>query len=115
MIAGAYVNVSSSSSTKSCAYSLAEGAANCQRTAGDSRLDCQIDSHIFSRHGVGFVSTVAGGGSSAVGGSDGAGTSRYLQYPIGVAVDSVGGVYFTDNNNAFTLRYLNISGNKLHL
>lgn len=57
----------------------------------------------------GYVSTIAGGASSSVGGADGSGTSIYIAAPYGVAVDSVGGVYFTDNSG-YTVRYLSSSG-----
>ncbi len=48
---------------------------------------------------TGFITTVAGDGSSGFGGDGGPATSAKLYYPRGVAVDATGNLYIADSNN----------------
>ena len=48
---------------------------------------------------VGVMSTYAGTGSSSFGGDGGPATSAYLNYPVAVALDSMGVLYINDYNN----------------
>ncbi len=50
--------------------------------------------------GNGYVTTVAGSGASGFTGDGGAATAAALNYPEGVAVDSLGNVYFVDAANS---------------
>jgi sugar lactone lactonase YvrE len=47
--------------------------------------------------GTGIITTVAGNGTAGFGGDGGAATSAELNGPQGVAVDSAGNLYFSDN------------------
>ncbi len=47
----------------------------------------------------GFITTVAGNGTAAFGGDGGPATAASLNYPFGVAADSVGNIYIADNAN----------------
>src|SRR5207249_4335483 len=49
--------------------------------------------------GTGIMSTVAGNGAHGFSGDGGAATSAPLGYPIGVAVDGSGNVFFADQDN----------------
>ena len=59
----------------------------------------------------GNINTVAGTGSACGGtcGEGGAATSASLDYPYGVAVNSAGTVYFSDNNN-YVVDYFTVGG-----
>jgi len=48
---------------------------------------------------TGIISTIAGNGSTGYSGDGSAATSATLNYPIDVAIDSVGNLYIADNNN----------------
>ncbi len=48
----------------------------------------------------GTIRTIAGSGLKGFGGDGGAATSAILWYPSGIALDSVGNVYFSDTNNS---------------
>ena len=47
----------------------------------------------------GVITTVAGNGAQGFGGDNGPATSAQLDYPTGVAVDSLGNLYIADANN----------------
>jgi serine/threonine protein kinase, bacterial len=47
---------------------------------------------------AGIVSSLAGGGSSA-GVVDGTGTAATIKFPLGIAADAQGNIYYTENNN----------------
>ncbi len=47
----------------------------------------------------GIITTVAGNGTHAYSGDDGAATNASLNYPSGVSVDSVGNLYIADGDN----------------
>jgi uncharacterized protein (TIGR03437 family) len=47
----------------------------------------------------GTISTVAGNGTSGLGGDGGSATAAQLSYPSGLAVDAAGDVYFSDTAN----------------
>jgi hypothetical protein len=49
--------------------------------------------------GTGIITTVAGNGTPGYAGDGGAATSAELQYPGGVAIDSAGNLYITDQRN----------------
>ncbi len=67
----------------------------------------------FSNHRIrkvntaGIISTIAGTGSAGFNG-DGPATSTLLNYPSGIATDSVGNIYFCDQSNN-RVRKINIS------
>ncbi len=48
---------------------------------------------------TGVISTIAGNGSAGYSGDNGAASSAALSYPVGVALDSAGNIYFSDGNN----------------
>ena len=48
---------------------------------------------------TGIISTVAGTGTSSYSGDGGPATSASLQYPVRIAIDSSGNLYFADTNN----------------
>lgn len=56
------------------------------------------------------IVTTAAGGNSSVSGADGAATNVHIDFAKGVAVDSIGGVYFADTTGR-TVRYISSSGN----
>ena len=49
--------------------------------------------------GTGIITTVAGNGTAGYSGDGGPATSAALQYPGGVAIDSAGNLYITDQRN----------------
>ncbi len=53
----------------------------------------------LSPHSISVISTIAGTGSAGYSGDGGQATSATLYYPHGIALDSSGNVYFSDNNN----------------
>ena len=48
---------------------------------------------------TGIISTIAGTGTSSYSGDGGPATSASLQYPVRIAIDSSGNLYFADTNN----------------
>ncbi|MBV5323602.1 hypothetical protein JZU51_02455, partial [bacterium] len=47
----------------------------------------------------GIITTIAGSGTAGFGGDNGLATSAMINYPMGIAVDSSGTVYFADALN----------------
>ncbi len=59
---------------------------------------------------AGFISTVAGNGNNSFNGDNGPATSAAMSFPVGVALDSAGNLYFSDYNN-HRVRKVVIGGN----
>ena len=57
----------------------------------------------------GNMTTIAGNGGYGFSGDGGPATSATITYPVGVAVDKAGNVYFTDTNN-LRVRQINTAG-----
>ncbi len=58
---------------------------------------------------TGIITTIAGTGRPAYSGDDSAATAAFLHYPSGVAIDSKGNVYISDNFN-HRIRKVNSAG-----
>ncbi|OQW91485.1 MAG: hypothetical protein BWK78_04515 [Thiotrichaceae bacterium IS1] len=58
---------------------------------------------------VGIITTVAGDGTEGFGGDGGPATSARLNYPLGVAVDSMGNLYIADAEN-YRIRKVDAAG-----
>ena len=53
----------------------------------------------LSPHSISVISTIAGTGTAGYSGDNGQATSATINIPCGIAIDSIGNVYFSDNSN----------------
>jgi len=68
-------------------------------SAGNLYIPDSVNNRVRMVTAAGVISTVAGNGSFGFGGDGGPATSAQLNFPSGVAVDSLGNIYFSDSAN----------------
>jgi len=72
---------------------LLDGSGNLLISEGVSNVVRRVDTN-------GIITTVAGTGNTGFSGDGGSATSASLNYPVGLAADSLGNVFVADSNNA---------------
>ncbi len=68
-----------------------------------------VTQNVTDVQAVGIITTVAGDGTEGFGGDGGPATSARLNYPLGVAVDSMGNLYIADAEN-YRIRKVDAAG-----
>jgi len=103
------------------AFSGDGGQATTAEIAGPSGITSDASGNIYiadqQNHRIrkvntsGIISTIAGNGTKGYNGDGGPATAAELTYPMGLAVDVIGNVYFTDQGNTCNcIRKINTSG-----
>jgi hypothetical protein len=77
--------------------------------AGNIYICDQANQRVRKVSTSGVITTIAGNGTEGFSGDGGPALSATLRYPMGVAVDGVGNVYFSDSYN-YCIRKVNTSG-----
>jgi hypothetical protein len=78
-------------------------------SAGNLYIADEFNQRIREVNTSGIITTVAGNGTAGYSGDGGPATSAELNFPVGLAVDSLGNLYIADGGNA-VIRKVNASG-----
>jgi sugar lactone lactonase YvrE len=78
-------------------------------TSGSIYINDKFNSRIRKINSNGIITTIAGNGSQAFSGDGGQATTAAINYPNGIAIDSLGNIYISDTQN-YRIRKVNING-----